>query len=418
VGKQQRGRSTRPDTDRPTRAARGAALVAEPDMRRAKELVLELMRLPGPSREEAAIAELVTAKLLQAGAVRSMVQRDTAHRRTPAPGQTGNLILKLPGTMRRPRRMLSAHLDTVPLCVGCEPIVDGGVIRSALPHTGVGADDRAGVAIILAAALEILERNLPHPPLTFCWFVQEEIGLHGSRCVDRRMLGRPRLAFNWDGSTPEKLTLGATGGCRLEIEISGLASHAGVAPEWGVSAIAMASLAIADLHDAGWHGLIKKGHHEGTSNIGVIEGGEATNVVTDRVHVRAEARSHDGVFRQRIVREIEQAFARAAQRVTNVVGGGGHVTIATRVDYESFRLPETEPCVVAAAAAIRLLGLTPTYAVTNGGLDANWTTRHGIPTVSLGCGQMKPHMAGESLDLKGFETACQLALVLATAGEG
>ncbi len=252
-----------------------------------------------------------------------MIHRDTAHRRTPTPGQTGNLILKLPGTLRRPRRMLSAHLDTVPICVGCQPVIEQRMIRSADPHTGVGADNRAGVATILTAALEILERGLPHPPLTFCWFVQEEIGLHGSRCVDRRLLGNPALAFNWDGGPPEKLTVGATGGCRLEIEVTGLASHAGVAPEWGVSAIAIASLAIADLHENGWHGLVIKGRKRGTSNVGVIQGGDATNVVTDRVHLRAEARSHDSAFRQRIVEEIDKAFHRAVKKVKNMAGAIG-----------------------------------------------------------------------------------------------
>jgi tripeptide aminopeptidase len=67
--------------------------------------------------------------------------------------------------------------------------------------------------------------------------------------------------------------------------------------------------------------------------------------------------------------------------------------------------------------AISSLGLTPFHAVANGGLDANWITRHGIPTVTLGCGQVNPHMAGESLDLDGFENACRIALLLATASE-
>ena len=78
----------------------------------------------------------------------------------------------------------------------------------------------------------------------------------------------------------------------------------------GVSAIAIASLAIADLERTGWHGQIRKGRRLGTSNIGTIHGGEATNVVTDRVAIRAEARSHDPTFRKRIVREIERALAR------------------------------------------------------------------------------------------------------------
>jgi tripeptide aminopeptidase len=198
------------------------------------------------------------------------------------------------------------------------------------------------------------------------------------------------------------------------VEISGVASHAGVAPEWGVSAITIAGVATADLHHNGWLGLVQKGRKAGTSNIGVISGGDATNVVTDHVHLRAEARSHDAAFRQRIVNEIEKAFERAAVGVTNVAGAAGKVTVTTRTDYESFLLPADEPCVVAAEAAVVAVGRQPLRAVANGGVDANWTTRHGIPTVTLGCGQLNPHMVSEALDLDGFADACRVALLLAT----
>jgi tripeptide aminopeptidase len=147
--------------------------------------------------------------------------------------------------------MLSAHLDTVPICVGSRPRMQGGLVRSENPETGLGADDRAGVAVLLHTATEILRRKLDHPPLTFCWFIQEEIGLHGARCVNKNLLGRPKMAFNWDGGAPTKLTIGATGGYRMSLEVRGIASHAGGAPEWGISAITIASLAIADLHRRG-----------------------------------------------------------------------------------------------------------------------------------------------------------------------
>jgi tripeptide aminopeptidase len=274
------------------------------------------------------------------------------------------------------------------------------------------------VAVVLAAALEILERGLGHPPLVFFWPVQEEVGLHGARFVQRSLLGKPRLAFNWDGGAYDKITIGATGGYRLQIEVSGLASHAGAAPEQGISAIAVASLAIADLVRAGWHGEIRRGRRRGTSNVGVIHGGQATNVVTDRVELRAEARSHDGRFRGQIVRAIEQAFRRAAREVKNSAGACGEVRIEGRLDYESFRLGDEEPCVLAAEAAVRAVGGEPFRMVSNGGLDANWMTAHGIPTVTLGCGQDGIHTVAERLHIPTFEQACRVALRLATAADG
>src|SRR5262245_45148768 len=254
-----------------------------PNLARAEQIVLELMAIHGNSGEEAGVAEFIRKKLLTASAPADAIITDNANKHALIAGNTGNLIFKLPGTIKAPRRMLTAHMDTVPICVGTQPKVEGEFVRSANPQTGLGADNRGGCATILSAALEVLERKLPHPPLTFCWFIQEEVGLHGARHVQKSLLGKPAMCFNWDGGPCDKITIGATGGYRMAIDVTGLASHAGVCPERGVSAISIAALAIADLTKNGWHGLIEKGKHRGTSNVGYIHGGEATNVVTDRV---------------------------------------------------------------------------------------------------------------------------------------
>lgn len=398
---------------------RVAAAPAAFDSGRAIDLVMKLMAIPGPSGGELEVANFIREQLLAAGLPQKWIKTDQGHRRTPLTGNVGNLVVKLPGTHRSPRRMLSAHMDTVPICVGATPVRKGNRVSSADPRTGLGGDDRSGVAVLLVTALEILTRRLPHPPLTFVWFVQEESGLHGARCVDVKRLGGPKLAFNFDGGPPEKVTLGATGGYRMQITIQGRASHAGGAPEEGISAVAIAALAIADLAKNGWHGLIhKRGRNgkmlTGTSNIGVIHGGHATNVVTDHVEIKAEARSHSPAFRRRIVREIEDVFQRAAQSVRNTAGRCGKVRIEGRLDYESFRLPPGEPCVVAAQHAIRAVGGEPLLSISNGGLDANWLVAHDIPTVTLGCGQLNIHTTDEQLDLAAFRRACQIALHLAT----
>jgi tripeptide aminopeptidase len=244
--------------------------------------------------------------------------------------------------------------------------------------------------------------------------VQEEAGLFGARHVRKSLLGNPKLTFNFDGGSPSQLKIGATGGYRMTIEIHGLAAHAGNRPEEGVSAIAIAALAISDLVQNSWHGLIDRREGQGTSNVGVISGREATNVVTDRVVLRAEARSHEPKFRARIVREIEQAFERAARAVCNTAGDCGHVSFDGRLDYEAFRLARDESCVVAAAAAIEAEGFLSELAVTNGGLDANWLTAHGFPTVTLGCGQHNIHSVDETLDIAEFQAARRIALRLAT----
>ncbi len=383
--------------------------------KQAAELLMQLMATPGLSGQEKPVADFITKQLKQAGAATKSISHDRAHKLSTDGGEIGNLIVKLPGTVRGPRRMLSAHMDTVPVCAGARPVLKGKKIVSKDAHTGLGADNRAGCMVLLSTAISILKHQLPHPPLTFVWTVQEETGLHGARHVSLNKLGKPQLAFNWDGGKSSNLTIGATGGYRMRIEIRGIASHAGGHPEQGVSAIAIASLAIADLVENGWHGLIEKGKQVGTSNVGVIQGGAATNVVTDLVRLKAEARSHNAKFRERIVREIERAFQRAAKKICNTDGKCGEVHFDGQLDYEAFRLKPNEPSVRAAAAAVEADGVEAEFAIANGGLDANWLNAHGLPAVSLGCGQNAIHTVDEWLDLADFHRARRVALRLATA---
>ncbi len=310
--------------------------------------------------------------------------------------------------------MFSAHLDTVPICEGCQPLREGDEVRSANPATGIGADNRTGVSVLLTIIAELKRQMLSHPPLLFCWFVQEEIGLEGSRHLDPQDLSGIAWCCNFDGSSPEKITIGATGGERMEITVHGRASHAGVSPRDGISAIVIASRAIAWLHEGGWLGAIDQPQGKGTANVGVIRGGDATNVVTPEVTIRAEARSHDRAFRQVISDTIIAAFERSASVVKNQKQEAGRVTVSRHVDYDPFRIDETDPVVVAARAAIEAQGREPQLKISDGGLDANWLYRHGVKAVTLGCGQREPHTVSERLNLPDYLTACAAALTMAT----
>lgn len=378
-------------------------------------LVRDLMAIPGKSCEERLIVQEIRKRILAAGLPESAIFVDDSQTRSPYGGDTGSLIVKLPGTLNGPRRLLMAHVDTVPLCEGCRPIQDGDLIRSADPNTALGADNRGGATVLLNTLLEILSQKLPHPPLTFFWPIQEEIGLIGARHAKIDDLGHPELCFNWDGGAPNMACIGATGAYRFDVNVYGTASHAGVHPEQGANAIVMASLAIADLQQHGWHGLIQKGSRTGTSNIGMILAGDATNVVTPFLKLKGEVRSHDPEFRKQLVAEFRGAFERAAMQVKTADGTPGRVEFEERLEYESFKLDPASPCVVEAIKAIHAAGLEPQTRVSNGGLDANWLSSRGLPTVTLGCGQQDVHTVKETLHIPSFLDACRIALLLATS---
>jgi tripeptide aminopeptidase len=390
------------------------------DKARALDRLMRFLSVEGVTGHEKAIGAEVTWSLREAGVPASAIRFDDANRRTPLPTETGNLIVTLPGTRPGPRLLFVAHLDSVPLCAGAVPAHDGKNRITAKGATALGGDNRTGCAVLVTLAETLLRRKLPHPPLTLLFTVREESGLFGARHVDLRELRGPAMGFNVDGRDPAGFTLGAVGAERWEAEIRGKAAHAGVCPEQGISATMVAALAMAEAHKGGWFGKIRKRAGEGTSNVGSVSGrdgkpaGEATNVVTDFALVRGEARSHDARFVKRIVRAYREAFRRAAGNVVNDEGRTAKVTFSTRLDYYPFRIKESMAVVHHAQAAARAAGFEPALRISNGGLDANWLVRHGVPTVTFGAGQHNIHTVEEFVDVPMFLDGCRMALALAT----
>ena len=384
--------------------------------------LMRFLAVEGVTGREAKIGKDVVAALKEVGVPARAIRFDDANKRIPVPTETGNLIVDLPGRGRlgnHPRLLFMTHLDTVPLCAGAKPKIQGRKIVNTV-KTALGGDNRTGCGVLVTLAAELAKQNLDHPPLTLLFTVREESGLWGARFVDPKDLGGVAMGFNYDGRSAAYVTVGAVGADRWEVEITGRAAHAGGAPERGISSTLILAEALAEARRGGWFGKVVHGDKVGTSNVGVVAGvgggaaGDATNVVTDYVHVRGESRSHDAKFHKEITAAYKAAFEKAAAGVTNVQGQAGKAKFVTRTDYYPFRLKESLPVVQRSIAAVKAQGIAPEIRVANGGLDANWLVRHKIPTVTFGAGQNEPHTVDEWVDLKEYEAACGLALQLAT----
>jgi tripeptide aminopeptidase len=290
----------------------------------------------------------------------------------------------------------------------------GNRIRSA-GDTALCGDNRTACAALVTMVETLLREQLPHPPLTVLFTVGEEIGLLGARHVDFDDLGRPTMGFNIDGGNPAEITIAAIGADRWEAHVRGRSSHAGVAPERGISAALIASRAIADVARRGYFGKVRKGRQEGTSNVGVVRGGEATNQVTDYVFVRGESRSHRPRFIDEITSAYRAAFTKAALSVKDDRGRTGSVDFRAERDYDSFRMPEDSPPVIRAMRAAAALRLDARTRIADGGLDANYLNAKGVPTVTLGAGQHLPHTVEEYVDLREYWGGCRLLVAIATA---
>lgn len=386
------------------------------------EDLMVLLPIPGPPGKESQVAEYLHNMFVQMGIADEQIVYDRAQEQSEYGGDVGNLIVRIEGRSTDPTIMFSTHLDTVPDCVGCEPfhdVVNKRIINHA-PGTALGGDNRAGCAILVAVARELIQRNGDHPPVVLVFFVQEEVGLVGSRGLDTGLLGEslPDMCINLDGGRVEEVVTAVIGSERFTIDITGVPAHAGSRVAEGVSAAAIAGRAIGELDTNGWHGRIQKPAGTGTSNIGIIEGGKGSNVVMPALHILAEARSHDPVFRQEIIQVWQDAFKRAAEAVRNIHDQHGEVAFGPGPTYEAYALAEDAPVVIRTQQAADQIGLPIKYVHDDGGNDANWIAHHGIPCVTLNIGQRDVHMHSEWIDLPDFERACELVVAIALLDSG
>ncbi|MBX3536178.1 MAG: M20/M25/M40 family metallo-hydrolase [Chelatococcus sp.] len=389
------------------------------DVESAVDHLMRFLSVEGVTGQEANIAAAVSDALKKAGVPASAIRFDDVNKRIPLPTETGNLIVDLPGTRPGPRLLFSTHLDTVPLCAGVKPRREGDRIVSD-GTTALGGDARTGVALLVVLAETLIKNKLPHPPITLLFTVREESGLHGARELNPADLGGAVMCINVDGQLASELIVGAVGQENWEVEITGKASHAGVAPDKGISATLVGAIALAEAQQAGWFGKVVKPDGRGTSNVGIFGGrdgkpaGDATNVVTDFAYIRGEARSPDASFATSIAEGYKQAFAKAQGMVKDHDGQVAEVKFSHKPAYPPFELGKDAPVVKRAARALGLLGIEPTYLFSNGGLDANWLDKHGVPTVTIGAGQAEIHTIKEYVNLDEYEKGCRLGILMAT----
>ena len=307
----------------------------------------------------------------------SAIRSDNAHKKTPLAGEVGNLIFQLPGTVRGPRRLLMAHMDTVPICVGAKPVRKGDVVRSADPKTGLGADDRAGVAVVLNTALEILRRKLPHPPLTFFWPIQEEVGLHGARYVQSSLLGKPQAGVQLGrrrGRESHRSAPPADIGCKSRSR------------DWPPRRRGAGTghqrhrHRLAGHRRSGPRGLARADRQRTASAARATSGSSTAAKPRTSSPIASSSRpkpaATTGTFASRSSPRSSRRSRTRPSRFATPPVRCGQVRFDGRLDYEAFQLADDEPAVAGRRSRpFATRDSSRSWRISNGGLDANWMTR-------------------------------------------
>lgn len=343
------------------------------------ELFLRMLEINSTSRHETAMADLVIAFLLQVGAD---ISYDNAA--ILLDGECNNIIGTLPGNSALSPIMFCAHIDTVAPTAGIKIVHQNGKICSG-GDTILGADDKAGVAAIMEMVFALQENNANHPQLELVFTVAEEIGVMGSMVLDYSLL-KSKIAFVPDSTGPVgTIITSAPAQKHLDITITGKAAHAGMSPEAGVSAIAVAAEAISSMK-------LGRIDSETTANIGTIHGGTATNIIAEKVTIEGEARSRNpeklALQLQHMIEKFQQAAA----------ANGAEVVVEISEVYPSFNIPAHSQAAAMASCALEPLGIPAVIGATGGGSDANFFNHNGIETVILSAGYLKAHCHDEMIE--------------------
>ncbi len=381
--------------------------------------LMALLAVEGLSGQEANVSQEIVRRLIDLGCQSSWIRHDTAHKRIGKNYQVGNLIVRMPGKgalKNAPRQMYSGHLDTVPLCRGAVPVLGGSRITSKGP-TALGGDNRTAVAAMVTLVETLLSQAMPRPPITLLFTVGEESGLNGAKEVRLKDLGNPAMGFNIDGGDPSYAVVGAIGADRWVADVHGRSTHAGVYPEGGISATLIASRAIAKVADLGYFGKINIDGKQGTSNIGMFSGGEATNQVTDYVRITGECRSHSKSFLKKITAIYRNAFNESVNETVNNKGIKGQVDFIAERDYDAFKMSSKSEPVKRVKRALSEMGREAKLVIANGGLDANYLNLIGLPTVTLGAGQHAAHTIEEYVEVSEYLDGCRLLVNLAVGSD-
>ena len=359
------------------------------------DLFLDLAAIDALSLQERPVADFIIDWCRRRGL--SVCEDDSG---TAIGGSAGNLIIPIGdgGDM-----VLLAHMDTARPTTALRPLVQGDRITSD-GTTILGADNRAGIAVLLNALDRLLVSGPPDRGFTLAFTICEESTLDGSRriALDERI----RMGVVFDSALPPGNFIARSYGAqRFRARLTGRPAHAGIAPETGIDAIATAARAVARLR-------LGRLDDTTTANVGRFAGGSAVNVVPELAEVEGEVRALEAERVTAVVGDIEAAFREEA------AGAGAGLKWSADWDFHPYRIDERAPVYSRVRAALAGTGLDPTPAVSPGGSDANSLNARGIPTINLGIGARNPHANDEYILIDDLRRSAEVALALMRGPDG
>ncbi len=344
-----------------------------------------------------------------------------------------SVFASLPGEDGAPVIGLIAHVDTTPDVIGANvsPIVhaawsgapielpgdprqvlDPGELPALAERVGhdivtsdgttlLGADDKAGIAEIMAAVAYLVRHpERPHAPVRIAFTVDEEVG-RGAEDFDLDAFGAD-AAYTLDGSGLGELEIETFSATSVRVTIRGLSVHPGTAKGKLVNAVKLASELVLSLPPDRLSPETTEGR-EGYVHPHRISA-NAEEAIVDFI-----ARDHDDALLEEHVELLRRLANEVAVREPRA-----YVEVEVRDSYRNMRpFIETTPRVVdAALEAIRRVGVEPELAITRGGTDGAVLSSRGLPTPNLFTGGQEYHSVREWASVQDMAAAAAMIVEL------
>ncbi|GCE11902.1 M20/M25/M40 family metallo-hydrolase [Tengunoibacter tsumagoiensis] len=337
------------------------------------QTLIDLVRIPSTSGHEEYVRSYIERHLTSLGL-------------TSRVDVSGNLIATLDG--EGPALLLNAHMDRVSPGLGHEPILRNGVLYSD-GTTNLGADDAAGIAIILEVLRRTVEQSLPHPPLVVVFTVQEEVGLCGARSFDAEML-QVTDGIVFDNAFEAGVVVSkAAAHEAFDIKITGRTGHPGKEITGTVDALEIFRQTPYP------HGSLASDLTR--INIGRIVAGHARNAIPGTVTIEGELRSFEPLS---VYQHYKQALINAFDETAERLGGRAEITFTT---YSTgYALNPDEPLLNIYQAALAQRGAVLEMKPTFIGSDTSGF-RPAIRTFTVSTGVVDEHTTDEHIALAPLE---------------
>lgn len=340
------------------------------------DTLIELVGIPSTSGQEEQIRQYLAQQLATLGLSTTI---DAA----------GNLIATLDANgSSNERLLLNAHMDRVPPGIGHQPVLRDGILYSD-GTTNLGADDAAGITVILEILRRLVEQKLPHPPLLFVFTVQEEAGMCGAGGFDSsRWPATHGIVFDNAFEAGVVVSQGAAYEA-FDVIITGRTGHPGKDLSQTVN--------VLNIFRHADYPFGSLANDQTRISIGRIYGGSARNAVPDTLVLEGELRSFESAEHIEVYRQsIRASFMKSAQQF------GGHVEVSFKTHTHGYKIQEKETLVQVYKQVLAQRGAPLSLQPTFIGSDTSGF-RPAIQAFTLSTGVVNEHSREEYVPLAPLE---------------